>query len=78
MNTIEKSAARWYHIAQADCILAGSLLLALSARALLSLQSELPKPQLTLAGFLFLMLILQWAILSVLIMIFLEPKRRAA
>jgi uncharacterized membrane protein YphA (DoxX/SURF4 family) len=78
MNTIEKSAARWYHIAQAVCILVGFLLLALSAPVLLSLKSELPEPQLALAAGLFLILGFQWAILSVLIMIFLEPKRRAA
>ena len=78
MNALEKSAARWFHISQAACVIVGGLLLILSARALLSLRWDLPKPQLTLAAGLFLLLILQWAILSVLIMIFLDPKRRAA
>ena len=70
------SETTWFHIAQAVSIMAGCLILVLGVRELVRLQ--LSEAQLALGVGVLLALLLQCGILTVLIMMFLDPKRRAA
>lgn len=89
-NISEKSHARPFYIGVVGCLITGVLLLWLCVKAALSLQSHLSKTAHVdplvmavnnvsgmMSGGLLLSLMLQWAILTVLVMILLDPKRRA-
>jgi hypothetical protein len=79
MNTTEKCAARWFRFAQVGCIILLCLLVMSGIEALRILQAEAAKlPVMMLAGGLLFIAIQLWAIFFLLIMVFLEPKRRTA
>ena len=79
MNTIEKSATRWFRFAQIGNILLLCLLVMAGIDALRILQAEAAKlPVMMLAGGLLFIAIQLWGIFFLLMMAFLDPKRRAA
>jgi hypothetical protein len=78
MNSIEKSAKRWFCILTGLGITVTCLIGVVGIRVLLKLKGELAEPQLALAGAVVFALALQGGILTLLIMIFYDPKRRAA
>jgi hypothetical protein len=79
MNVIEKSATRWFCFAQVGSIILLCLLIMAGVDALRILQAEAAKlPVMMLAGGLLFIAIQLWAIFFLLMMVFLDPKRRAA
>jgi len=79
MNTIEKSTTRWFRFAQVGGISLLCLLVLAGINALRILQAEAAKlPVLMLAGGLLFIAIQLWGIFFLLMMGFLDPKRRAA
>ena len=78
MTAIEKSAKRWFYILTYGGIMVTCLIGVVGIRVLLKLKGELTGSQLALAGAVVFVLTLLGAILTLLIMIFYDPKRRAA
>ena len=79
MNTIEKSATRWFRFAQVGNLLLLCLLVMAGIDALRILQAEAAKlPVMMLAGGLLFIAIQLWGIFFLLMMVFLDPKRRPA
>ena len=72
----EKAEKLGFHVAQVVCGIAGMLILVIGAGALRTL--ELSRAQSALAGALFISIVLQWAVLTVVVMLFLGPRRRSA
>ena len=77
MNAIEKSAKRWFYILTGLGIMVTGLIGVVGIMELLKLKGKLAEPQLALAGAVVFALALQGAILTLLIMIFYDPRRRA-
>ena len=76
MNAIEKSAKRWFHILTCSFIVMTCLVGVVGIRVLFVLRGQLSFPQLALASAVVFALALQGAILTLLIMLFFDPKRR--
>jgi hypothetical protein len=79
VNTIEKSATRWFRFAQVGNLILLCLLVIAGIEALRILQAEAAKlAVMMLAAGLLFMAIQLWGIFFLLMMAFLDPKRRAA
>ena len=79
MNTIEKSATRWFRFGQFGSIITLCILVIAGIQTLRILASEGAKfPVIALAGGLLFVAIQLWAIFFLLLMMCLDPKRRVA
>ena len=78
MTAIEKSSKRWFYVLTYTGIVVTCLIGVVGLQVLLKLKAELAGSQLALAGAVVFALTLLSAILTLLLMIFYDPKRRAA
>jgi hypothetical protein len=76
MDAIEKSAKRWFYILTYGFMSVTCLIGVIGIRLLFKLRGELPVPQLALAGAAVFALTLLGGILTLLTMLFYDPKRR--
>ena len=76
METIEKSARRWFYLLTYSCIMVTAAIGVVGIRLLFKLKATLSFPQLALAAAIVFGLVLLAVIFTVLIMLFYHPRRR--